>query len=122
MALRWLRRRLSRAAGWVRAQVRSRGARLLPRATRWLRAQIQPVARVIRSRLAATLGQDRGFGFWWLMTTVAIALAIGLVVAVLLSPVIGIVAAVAVGIWLLVRRSRSAHTCKDRDSGNAEAV
>jgi hypothetical protein len=91
LALRWLRRKLSRAAGW-------------------LRAQIKPAARMIKSRVAATIGKDRGFGFWWLLTTATIALAIGLVVAVLLSPVIGIVAALAVGIWLLVRRSRSAQS------------
>jgi hypothetical protein len=88
LALRWLRRKLSRAAGW-------------------LRARIKPAARIIRSRVAAAIGKDRGFGFWWLMVTALIALAIGLIVAVLLSPVIGIAAAVAVGIWLLVRRSRA---------------
>ena len=37
------------------------------------------------------------------------ALTFGLLVAVLLSPVIGIIAALVVGIWMLVKRSRSAH-------------
>lgn len=87
-AWRWLRRKLSRAAGW-------------------LRARIGPAVRLIRSRVSAAIGKDRGFGFWWLVLTAVIALAIGLIVAVLLSPVIGIVAALAVGIWMLVRRSRS---------------
>ena len=88
LALRWLRRKLSRATGW-------------------LRAQIKLAVRLIESRLAAVSGEDRGFGFWWLVVTAAIALAVGLIVAVLLSPVIGIVAALAVGIWMLVRRSRT---------------
>ena len=60
----------------------------------------------------ATIGKDRGFGFWWLAATAALALAVGLLVAVLLSPVIGIVAALVVGIWMLVRRNRSSHSRK----------
>ena len=87
MPLRWLRRKLSSAVGWVRAQIRS-------------------PARLVKSVLA-TIGKDRGFGFWWLVVTAAIALTVGLLVAVLLSPVIGILAALIVGIWMLVRRRRS---------------
>lgn len=86
--LRWLRRTLSSAAGWVRAQIRSR-------------------ARLIKSLAAATTGKDRGFGFWWLVVTAATALTVGLLVAVLLSPVIGILAALIVGIWMLARGRRS---------------
>jgi len=88
MPLRWLRRKLSSAVGWVRAQIRSR-------------------VRLIKSLFMATIGKDRGFGFWWLVVTAAIALTVGLLVAVLLSPVIGILAALIVGIWMLVRRRRS---------------
>jgi hypothetical protein len=110
MPLRWLRSKLSSAVGWVRAQIRS-SARLirssLPRAVGWLRAQIKSPVRLIKSLFMATIGKDRGFGFWWLVVTVAIALTIGLLVAMLLSPVIGILAALIVGIWMLVRRSRS---------------
>jgi hypothetical protein len=65
----------------------------------------------------ATIGEDRGFGFWWLMVTVAIALAIGLLVAVLLSPVIGILAALVVGIWILIRRNRSSQSRKTAKAG-----
>ena len=110
MPLRWLRRKLSSAVGWVRAQIRS-SARLirslLPRAVGWVRAQIGSPVRLIKSLFMATIGKDRGFGFWWLVVTAAIALTVGLLVAVLLSPVIGIFAALIVGIWMLVRRTRS---------------
>ena len=93
MPLRWLRGKLSSAVGWVRAQIKS-------------------PARLIKSLFMATIGKDRGFGFWWLVVTVAIALTVGLLVAVLLSPVIGILAALIVGIWMLVRRSRSSQSRK----------
>jgi hypothetical protein len=93
MPLRWLRGKLSSAAGWVRAKISS-------------------PARLIKSLFMATIGKDRGFGFWWLVVTVAIALTIGLLVAVLVSPVIGILAALIVGIWMLVRRSRSSQSRK----------
>jgi hypothetical protein len=91
--LRWLRGKLSSAVGWVRAQIKS-------------------PARLIKSLFMATIGKDRGFGFWWLVVTVAIALTIGLLVAVLLSPIIGILAALIVGIWMLIRRSRSSQSRK----------
>lgn len=90
MPLRWLRRKLSSAVGWVRAQIRS-------------------PARLVKS-VMATIGKDRGFGFWWLVVTAAIALTVGLLVAVLLSPVIGILAALIVGIWMLVRGRRSSQS------------
>ena len=113
MPLRWLRGKLSSAVGWVRAQIRS-SARLirslLPRAVGWVRARIRSPARLIKSLFMATIGKDRGFGFWWLVVTVAIALIVGLLVAVLLSPVIGILAALIVGIWMLVRSRRSSQS------------
>jgi hypothetical protein len=93
MPLRWLRGKLSSAVGWVRAQIRSS-------------------ARLIKSLIPAMTGKDRGFGFWWLVITAAIALTVGLLVAVLLSPVIGILAALIVGIWMLVRRGRSPQSRK----------
>jgi hypothetical protein len=93
MPLRWLRGKLSSAVGWVRAQIKS-------------------AARLIKPLFMATIGKDRGFGFWWLVVTVAISLTIGLLVAVLLSPVIGILAALIVGIWMLIGRSRSPQSRK----------
>jgi hypothetical protein len=108
--LRRLRARLSRAAGQLRARARDSARSVirfvLPRAVGWLRGKIGSPVRLIKSVLAA-IGNDRGFTFWWLVVTAAIALAIGLLVAALLSPVIGILAALAVGIWMLIRRSRS---------------
>ena len=115
MLLRWLRGKLSSAVGWVRAQIRS-SARLirslLSRAVGWARAQIRSPVRLIKSLFMATIGKDRGFGFWWLVVTVAIALTVGLLVAVLLSPAIGLLAALIVGIWMLVRRRRSPQSRK----------
>ena len=79
---------------------------LLPRAAHWLRGQIGPPVRLVRSLFMATIAKDRGFGFWWLVAMAAIALAIGLLITVLLSPVLGIIAALIVAIWMLARRSR----------------
>ena len=85
---------------------------LLPRAVHWLGGQIRPPVRLIKSLFMATIAKDRGFGFWWLVAMAAIALAIGLLVTVLLSPVLGIIAALVVGIWMLARRSRSSQSRK----------
>ena len=89
--VRWLRRKISGAVTWLTAQIKS-------------------PFRLAKSIFMATVGRDRGFGFWWLIATVAIALAVGLLIAVLLSPVIGLFAALIVGIWMLVRHSRSANS------------
>ncbi len=109
--LRWLGTKLSRAVGQVRARAgdsaRSVIRSLLPRAVGWLRGKIGSPVRLVKSVFMATIGKDRGFTFWWLMVTAAIALIIGLVVAALLSPVIGILTALVVGIWMLIRRNRS---------------
>jgi hypothetical protein len=114
--LRWLRTKLSRTAGQVRARVRDSARSVirfvLPRAASWLRGKIGSPVRLVKSVFMATIGKDRGFTFWWLMMTAAIALIIGLLVAVLVSPVIGIIAALVVGIWMLIRRSRSSQSPK----------
>jgi len=114
--LRWLRTKLSTAAGQVRARVRDSARSVirfvLPRAVGWLRGKIGSPVRVVKSAFMATIGKDRGFTFWWLVATATIALIIGLLVAALVSPVIGIVAALAVGFWMLIRRNRSSQSHK----------
>ena len=110
----WVRARLSKAVSHVRALVRDSARSvtrsLLARAVDWLRGKIRSPARLVKSVFMATIGKDRGFTFWWLVVTAAIPLAVGLLVAVLLSPVIGILAALAVGIWMLIRRDRSSRS------------
>lgn len=121
-SLRGLRAGLSRAVGrvrdWARASARSIKS-LLTRAVGWLRDETRSAAHSIKSLFLATIGEDRGFGFWWLVVTVAIALTLGLLLAVLLSPVIGILAALIVGIWMLVRRSRSSQSRQTAQAGLA---
>jgi multidrug efflux pump subunit AcrB len=51
-------------------------------------------------------GRERGFGFWWLVATVAVAIVLGMVVALLLTPVAGLIALLVVAIWALVHRHR----------------
>jgi Flp pilus assembly protein TadB len=85
---------------------------VVPRAAGWLRGKIGSPVRLVKSVFMATIGKDRGFAFWWLAVTAAVALAIGLLVAALVSPVVGIVAALVVGIWMLIRRSRSSRSRK----------
>src|SRR5690348_8954220 len=79
--LRWLRAKLSKALGgvrtWARASARSIRS-LFSRAVGWLRDKISSPVRLIKSLVMAMIGKDRGFGFWWLVVTVAISLIIGL--------------------------------------------
>ncbi len=120
--VRWLATRVSGAVSRVRARVTTltRSVTALPsRAIRWVRTGPGSPARLVKylfrsakSLFMATSGKDRGFGFWWLVVTAALALAIGLLVAALLSPVIGIVAALVVAIWMLIRRNRSSQSRK----------
>ena len=104
---------LARAGNFLRSVIRS----LPPRIVKWLTEKTGTPARLVKSLFRAIAGEDRGFGFWWLVATAAIGLAIGLLVAALLSPVIGIVAALVVGIWMLARRSRSSES---RDTAEAD--
>jgi hypothetical protein len=89
-------------------------------ALRPLRVLINSPVRLAKTIFMATIGRDRGFGFWWLVATIAMALVIGLLLAVLLSPVIGILAAIGVGIWMLVRRSRSSDSDEDASASASE--
>lgn len=97
----WLLTKLSTGAARARTRVKD-----LTRTISGLGGRIRPSFRLIKSLFMATIGKDRGFGFWWLMAMAAIALLIGLLVAALLSPVIGILAALVVAIAMLIRRSR----------------
>jgi hypothetical protein len=111
--LRWLARKLSGLVRWV---------------GRRLRAPLRPIARVLMLRWMAehlpaplrwlgrliTPDRERGFGFWWLVATLAIAVALGMVVALLLTPVAGLIALLVVAIWALVRRHR--HKREDGDA------
>ena len=109
--LRWLGRKLSGLVRWAARQLRAPLrpiARLL--ALRWVVKHVPAPLRWL-GRLIA--GRERGFGFWWLVVTLGIAVALGLVVALLLTPVAGLIAFLLVGIWALVRRRR--HKRDDRD-------
>ena len=98
---RWLGRKLSGLVRWLAKR---------------LRAPLRPMARLLMLRHLATPlrwlgrlvapGGKRGFGFWWLLATLAVAVALGMVVALLLSPVAGLIALLVVAIWALVRRRR----------------
>ena len=94
----------------------------LSRLVRWAAGRLPaPVRRLTRlfwlgrvaKRLSAPLrwsGRlltgERGFGFWWLLATLGVALALGMVVGLLLTPVAGLIALLVVVIWALVRRRR----------------
>ncbi|MGN6680517.1 MAG: hypothetical protein ACTHKL_22380 [Streptosporangiaceae bacterium] len=110
--LRWLRNGLSSAADRLRTRATAVARRIrtsLSRALNSLIATIRSPARFIKS-VWSMVSKDRGFGFWWLVATIAIAVTIGLLVALVLSPVVGILAALIVGIWMLVRHARSARS------------
>jgi hypothetical protein len=111
--LRWLQK----AAATVLRPLRSLFATTVLRP---LRSLLSSPVRLAKTIFMATIGKDRGFGFWWLVATIAIALAIGLLIAVVLSPVVGLLAAIIVGIWMLVRRSHSSGSDED-DSDSASA-
>jgi hypothetical protein len=95
--LRWLGRRLS---ALVRRLMLRRLATHLPAPLRRLGGLFDP-------------DRKRGFGFWWLMATLGVAVALGMVVALLLTPVAGLIALLVVAIWALVRRRKS----RDRRTG-----
>lgn len=61
---------------------------------------------------------ERGFGFWWVVVTLGVALAVGALVALLVLPVAALIALIAVGIWMLVRRARTKDDDQDRANGS----
>ena len=114
--LRWLGRKLSNLVRWVAKRLRAplqQVARLLM--LRWVAKHVPAPLRWL-GRLFAP-GRERGFGFWWLVATLGVAVALGLVVAFLLTPVAGLIALLVVAIWALVRlRRRKRHEREDRTS------
>lgn len=103
---RWLARRLWTALRPI--------ARLL--VLRWLSEHLPAPLRWLGGLLAP---EEHGFGFWWLAVTLGIAVALGMVVALLLAPLAGIVAFLVVAIWALVRWGRSKP--HDGENGTARA-
>ena len=129
-SLRWLGRKLSRLARWVAKRLRTplgQGARSLMQS--WVAEHVPAPLRWL-GRLFAP-GSERGFGFWWLVATLGVALVLGLVVALLLTPVAGLIALLVVAIWALVRRrkrhereeraSRASARAADRPDGRSDA-
>jgi hypothetical protein len=115
--LGWLARKLSGLLRWVAQQLRAplrpiSRLLVLPPVVRHLVTPLRWLGRLLVS------GKKRGFGFWWLLATVAIAVALGLVVALLLSPVAGLIALLVVAIWAVVRRRRQR---ADRESRTTRA-
>jgi hypothetical protein len=103
--LRWLAGKLSGLVRWV---VKRLAPPLRPIARllmlRWLAEHLPAPLRWL-GRLVAS-GGEHGFGFWWLMATLAVAVALGLVVAFLLAPVAALIGLLVAAIWLLLRRRR----------------
>jgi hypothetical protein len=91
--LRWLGRRLSGLVRWV--------AKHLPAPVRWLGRLFAP-------------GRERCFGFWWMVATLSVAVALAMVVALLLTPVAGLIALLVMAIWALGRRRRRRRKRDDR--------
>jgi hypothetical protein len=106
--LAWLRRLGRKLAGlvrWVAKRLRAplgQAARSVVQA--WVQEHVPAPLRWL-GRLIAP-GKEHGFGFWWLVATLGIALALGLILILVLIPVAGLIALPVVAIWALVRQRR----------------
>jgi hypothetical protein len=118
--LRWLGRKLSGLVRWIakrlRAQLRPIAQLLIQR---WVARHLPPRLEWL-GRLFAP-GRERGFGFWWLVATLGVAVVLGMVVALLLAPVAGLIGLLVVAIWALVRRRRRTRTDRDDRTSHAPA-
>ena len=76
---------------------------MFAKGSRWLRRRLRFAPSALLDAFKG-LSKGRGFGFWWLVVTVVLAAVVGLLVAALLTPVMGILACLAVAIWLLIRK------------------
>jgi hypothetical protein len=82
--LRWLREKFARGSRWLRRRLTFAPSSILDLFRRWTKG--------------------RGFGYWWLVVTVLLAGVVGLIVAALLTPVMGILACLAVALGFLIRK------------------
>lgn len=98
-------------------QLKKLGAML---AAGWLAKRLPGPLGSLARWLMSGLSGDRGFGFWWLAVTLGIALAVGALVALLISPVAGLIALLVVGIWMLVRGARKKDDDEERSGGRDE--
>jgi hypothetical protein len=87
---------------------------------RWLTAHLPAPLRRLGRLLAPR--EELGFGFWWLAVTLGLAVVLGMVVALLLTPVAGIIALLVVAIWALVRWGRSKPDDGDNHTSQAPAA
>jgi hypothetical protein len=118
--LRWLGRKLSGLVRWVAKRLRAplrQVAQLL--IVRWIAKHAPAPLRWLAPLFAP--GREHGFGFWWLVATLGVAVALGLVVAFLLTPVAGLIALLVVAIWTLVRRRRRRRTRHEREDRMSRA-
>ena len=97
--LRWLREMVASASRWVRRRLRFAPSSILDLFRRWI--------------------SGRGFGSWWLVVTVLLAGVVGLLVAALLTPVMGILACLGVAVWFLIRNG--AGNSSDQEGSAATA-
>src|ERR1700754_1183702 len=79
-SLRWLGRKLSGLVRWVATRLRAPLGQAARSAIRSWAAEHVPAPLGWLGRLFAP-GRDRGFGYWWLMATLGVALVLGLAVA-----------------------------------------
>ena len=89
---------------------------------RWVYTKLQSGFESLRSRLKTLMEQGiggfgGGFGFWWMATTFLLAGFVGLLVAILVSPVMGILAFLVVAIGSLIAGGDSGE--EDTDAATA---
>ena len=87
---------------------------MFARGSRWLRRRLRFAPSSIRDAFRG-LTTGRGFGFWWLVVTLLLAGVVGLLVAALLTPVMGLLACLAVAVWFLIRKG-AGNARDERDS------
>jgi hypothetical protein len=103
------RRRVLGAFVRLLKRLRAEFARLTPRLRRRVLAALAlrapgPLRPLVRGLLDR---DERDFWFWWMVVTLALGLLVGLLLAVALAPATALVALAALGIWALVRKTRS---------------